>query len=155
MGIKTACQDKLKVYRPSTRNSIPTLGSEVTGDTAHYVHLAFVFRPKFRRNKMPSGAVMREPRHSAPGIRQCPVLRHKTRAGIPGSSWGNKRALGRAGHRYPGNAAQPRLGPKPWLIFVGSGPNGAVVVTGCKCGDFVPRHAECFKLSKRIPPHSP
>lgn len=36
---------------------------------------------------------MRDPRLLAPGIRQCPVLRHKTQPGISGSSCGNKRAL--------------------------------------------------------------
>lgn len=40
---------------------------------------------------------------------------------------------------------------KPSQIFVGSRPNGVVVVTGCKCSDFIPRHAECLSLPNKYP----
>lgn len=82
VGIKTACRDKLKVYQPLTRNSIPTLELEVTGDAAHYVHLAFVFCLKFRCTKMSSRAVTHNLRHLAPGISPCLVLQHKDQPGI-------------------------------------------------------------------------
>lgn len=110
---------------------------------------------------------MHDPRLLAPGIRQCPVLRHKTQPGISGLElWEQKSAPG-AAHRCPGccrgNAATasrslpgaPATAPgtlrrKPSPIFVGKGPNGAAVVTGCKRSDFIPRHAECLSLPNKF-----
>lgn len=109
---------------------------------------------------------MHEPRHLAPGIRQCPVLRHKTQAGISPLKLREQKstpaASGAGLHIAAPGAAEGTLPPlslpgapatapgmlhrKPSQIFVGSGPNGAVVVTGCKRSDFIPRHAECLSL---------
>lgn len=56
-------------------------------------------------------------------------------------------------HHSAAQELQPPCGGmlywKPSQIFVGSGPNGVVVVTGCKCSDFIPRHAECLSLPNK------
>lgn len=57
-------------------------------------------------------------------------------------------------HHSAAQELQPPCGGmlywKPSQIFVGSGPNGVVVVTGCKCCDFIPRHAECLSLPNKF-----
>lgn len=57
-------------------------------------------------------------------------------------------------HHSAAQALQPPRGWtlywKPSQIFVGSGPNGVVVVTGCKCRDFIPRYAKCFSLPNKF-----
>lgn len=64
---------------------------------------------------------------------------------LPGERCHHFRSLPGAPATAPGT-----LRREPARIFVGTGPNGAAVVTGCKRSDFIPRHAECLSLPNKF-----